>query len=198
MPELRILGLQRLHLQPVHLTIKAGECVVIRGASGSGKSILLRAIADLDPHQGQIWLDQIEHTSIPAPDWRRQVAYLPTESAWWAEQVGEHFLQPNPEQLSQLGLDPDCLNWEVNRLSSGERQRLALARLLDRQPAALLLDEPTANLDSHSQQQIEQLIANYQREQQAPVLWVSHNTAQQERVAHRGFQLHQGQLEQWI
>ena len=71
------------------------------------------------------------------------------------------------------------------RLSSGERQRLALLRLLSRNPKALLLDEPTANLDDVNQQRVEALVEAYRQAHGAPVLWISHDVAQQRRVATR-------------
>lgn len=55
-PLLALKGLQRLHVGPVSLSLAAGECVSLMGASGAGKSVLLRAVADLDPHGGDAWL----------------------------------------------------------------------------------------------------------------------------------------------
>ncbi|MER2552608.1 MAG: ATP-binding cassette domain-containing protein, partial [Thauera sp.] len=57
MSALSLRQLRTRHVGPLDVDIAAGECVCIRGASGSGKSLLLRAIADLDPHQGEAWLD---------------------------------------------------------------------------------------------------------------------------------------------
>jgi ABC-type multidrug transport system ATPase subunit len=91
-----------------------------------------------------------------APDWRRRVGLLPAESGWWADRVGAHFITTNDARnpattptpiLARLGFEPDVLDWDVQRLSSGERQRLGLARLLLNRPEVLLLDEATANLD---------------------------------------------------
>ncbi len=173
-------------LEPLDLAIEAGELVFLSGPSGAGKSLLLRAIADLDPNHGEAWCDERPRSSLPAPEWRRRVALLPAESGWWAETVGEHFPAAqnsgSAALLSRIGFDPDVLGWEVRRLSTGERQRLALARLLARRPQVLLLDEATANLDPDNRARIEALIGDYRAEQAAAVLWVSHDAAQRERM----------------
>ncbi len=185
MGRLQLRGLTCVALDPVELAIDPGECVALSGPSGSGKTLLLRAIADLDPHAGEALLDDTSQTSLAGPDWRRRVGLLPAESAWWGEQVRDHFAGPPDGLLEALDLDSGCLDWSLHRLSSGERQRLALARLLSREPQALLLDEPTASLDAANAARVETLIAHYRSQRGVPVLWVSHDPAQRTRVAER-------------
>ena len=132
---------------PLSLDVDAGDCVCISGASGTGKSQLLRALADLDPHEGQLWLASRPCTEMPAHEWRAAVGLLPPESSWWLPAVHEHFRDGMPVPLERVGLTTAILDKPVTRLSSGERQRLALLRLLANRPRVLLLDEPTANLD---------------------------------------------------
>ena len=179
---------------PVSLDIGKGQCVGLSGRSGSGKTLFLRAIADLEPHVGTICLDGTEQALIPAPDWRRQVALLPSESQWWSDKVGDHFATPAASRLNRLGLDAGFLDWPVSRLSSGERQRLALLRLLENQPHLLLLDEPTANLDEENTTRVEELIRSYREETGAAVVWVSHQRTQLHRVASRFFTLESGNM----
>ena len=193
------LSLRGLHagtVGPIDLDLPAGECVALFGPSGTGKTLLLRAIADLDPQQGELRLDGVEHLAMSGPEWRRQVAYLPAESGWWADRVSDHFGAVEATALDRLGFQAATLDWAVARLSSGERQRLAILRLLANRPAVLLLDEPTANLDPQSAQRVEALIAEYLAESGAAVLWVSHDPAQRERVASRQLRLEHGRLEE--
>ena len=180
-------GLSLVVTAPLSLRVAPGECVTVSGPSGVGKTLLLRALADLDPHPGQVALDGADANAMPPAQWRRRVGLLLAESPWWHERVGEHF--PTAEgvdlQLQALGFGPEVLDWAITRLSSGERQRLALLRLLALRPRALMLDEPTANLDPENTALVEQLVQDYRVAGQVPVLWVSHDAAQRERVADR-------------
>lgn len=196
MPELRLERFATRHVGPLDLRISAGECVCLQGASGSGKSLLLRALADLDPHAGEAWLDGTACSVMPAPQWRRKVVLVAAESQWWHARVGAHF-PPGFERarLAALDLPGEALDWEVARCSTGERQRLALLRALALQPAALLLDEPTGNLDAGSSARVEALVADYRHDHAAAVLWVSHDARQAARVASRCLVLREGRLE---
>jgi len=171
----------------VSLEVAAGECVVISGPSGVGKSLLLRAIADLDEHQGKVSLDDTMYTDMPATEWRKQVGLLTADSAWWAEHVAEHMSKIPVAQLVALGFTKDVMKWSVDRLSTGEKQRLAILRVLANQPSILLLDEPTANLDPNSVEKVETLLLDYCRNKPAGLIWVSHDTAQAERIADRRY-----------
>ncbi len=194
MSKLEIRNITNRCVGPIDLTIEPGTCVCIHGPSGAGKTLLLRAIADLDPHGGEALLDGTPSESFSPPEWRKRVGLLPTESRWWERTVGEHYLNGENHWLSQLGLASDVLAWDVNRLSTGERQRLALGRLLENRPQVLLLDEPTASLDSENTERVEELLNNYRLENEAAVLWVTHEAAQASRVSARSFTLVNGQV----
>jgi ABC-type iron transport system FetAB ATPase subunit len=88
----------------------------------------------------------------------------------------------------------DVLGWDVARCSTGEKQRLAILRLLCNAPRALLLDEPTASLDQANISQVEALLCDYARDSAAPVLWVSHDARQQQRVAQRLMRIRDEQI----
>lgn len=194
MPELRLEQLACDRLNPVDLIVDAGQCVCISGASGSGKSTLLRAIADLDPHQGKVWFENQEQSTVPAPLWRSWVGMLAAESLWWFDDVRPHFVEIEQAWFEMLGFDQSVLSWQVSRLSSGERQRLALLRLLCHRPKALLLDEPSANLDADNSRRMEDLILHYRQQHDAPVLWISHDVEQVKRVAQRYYRIESGSL----
>lgn len=195
MSDLRLENLVFLDRGPYTFTFRGGECCGISGGSGSGKTLLLRVIADLDPHAGKIFLGNLECGRTFAPEWRRRVGMLPAESSWWYEHVGDHFSQPDHElelRLGQLGFRREVLGWDVRRLSTGEKQRLALLRMLANNPQALLLDEPTASLDAANTTRVENLLGEYCREMVVPMLWVSHNEEQLERVADRRLTMQSG------
>jgi len=186
---LLIENLRYQQIGPLSLCVKTGECVGVIGPSGVGKTLFLRAVADMDPHEGRAFLDDRASTDLTGPEWRRRVGYLPSESAWWFESVGEHLNGVAPEWLRDLGFEEDVLDWRVSRLSSGERQRLALIRLLANKPRALLLDEPTANLDADNIDKAESFLTAYRQRRHPPVIWVSHDADQLARVADRRFRL---------
>ena len=195
MKGLTVKSLRTQYVGPLDLAIAPGECVCLSGASGSGKSLTLRAIADLDPHEGELYLDDSLSTQMTAPEWRKQVGLLPAESQWWAETVSEHF-NNGKKYVEKLGFGRDVFGWAVSRLSTGEKQRLALARLLGNRPAVLLLDEPTASLDRPNIGSVEMLIADYRERHQAAVLWVSHDPEQISRIASRHYRIENGRLEE--
>ena len=181
--------LSRSGLSGISFSLAASELVCLSGPSGSGKTLLLRALADLDVNEGRVSLETVGREQIEPMEWRRRVGYLPAESRWWAPLVGDHFPAEQQDLFSQLGFSEDVTTWDVERLSSGERQRLALARLLANQPAVLLLDEPTANLDPVNTKKVEQLVLSYLHTHAAACLWVTHDAGQMKRIADRALVL---------
>jgi len=196
-PLLSVRDLQTNLLKPAAFSLSAGECIVIRGPSGGGKTLLLRAIADLDPNEGEVRLDGRDRATMSGPEWRRLVGYLPAEPGWWADTVGEHFTDWTAALAvaRELGFPTDATDWPIARLSTGERLRLALVRTLMVGPKVLLLDEPTAALDPASARAVETLIAARVRAGLA-VLWVTHDVQQAERVAVRRLVVSGGQVQE--
>jgi ABC-type iron transport system FetAB ATPase subunit len=184
---LRVEHLQAGALPPLTFKVAAGECLAIEGPSGAGKTRLLRAIADLDPAQGQVFLSGAERLEMPAPQWRRLVRYCAAEPAWWSDTPRDAFAGATASRIDRLlhslGLESAVLDRTVASVSTGERQRLALARALLDEPQVLLLDEPTAALDPQSAALAEELI-RYQMLAGRCAILVSHDRGQIERLAH--------------
>ena len=183
---------------PFELTLGKGACAAITGPSGSGKSLFLRMIADLDPNEGEVWLNGRERTSMPAPAWRKQAIYVSAESGWWADAVIEHFVPSSRSAIetlsARLGVRADLLDAPVAQLSTGEKQRLALVRALLHDPPVLLLDEPTGPLDENSVIQVETLL----RERMAAgtaILLVTHDPRQAERLGVQRYRMTAGHME---
>jgi ABC-type iron transport system FetAB ATPase subunit len=178
---------------PVSFSAGPGERLGVTGPSGCGKTRLLRALADMDEWQGEILLEGQAPGAMRASQWRRQVAYLPAESQWWFDTVGAHFgTSPEAEALRVLGLDPEVLAWPVARLSSGEKQRLALLRTLANRPSVLLLDEPTAHLDAERERAFEAVVLGCCEKDRLTAVWVAHDPDQLRRVATRGYRMAAG------
>ena len=173
---------------PVSFALRAGERIGVSGPSGCGKTRLLRALADMDPWQGEVRLESQSPAAMPASAWRRRVAYLPAESQWWYDDVGAHFaVAPEAADVRALGLETEVLAWPVARLSSGEKQRLGLLRTLANRPTVLLLDEPTAHLDAERTRAFEALVLRRCEAEGMMAVWVAHDPEQLRRVAARGF-----------
>jgi len=185
---LRLLNLSFLGNGPYSITVIPGGCLGLTGKSGVGKTQLLRAVADVIPHDGECILDADVCSSVSPPIWRKMVAMLPAESFWWYDSVGAHFngglLQPEFKDLMErLGFSQDVMEWQVSRLSTGERQRLSLIRTLINRPRVLLLDEPTSALDKKMVAVVEEIIADIRFHRQISCIWVSHDRDQLFRVA---------------
>jgi len=191
---LTVSGLRGRGVRLESLRLARGECIAVQGPSGAGKSRLLRAIADLDPCDGEIRLNGRSWREQAAPVWRRLVGYVPAEAGWWSERVTDHFEDASSMQatIAELGLPGKCLDTPVPRLSTGERQRLALARALEREPRVLLLDEPTSALDPDSRNAVETLLRRC-LERGTAMLLVTHDDELAGRLTHRCLLVREGQ-----
>lgn len=180
------------HGGPFDLSIEQGECIAIVGRSGAGKSVLLRLLADLDPGTGHVHLRGRSCDSWTGPEWRRRVLYQAAEPAWWAIKVSDHI--PPQEHatatalMDRLALAPRLFDADVARLSTGERQRFALVRSLSRQPEVLLLDEPSASLDTESTALMEAVLHDAMGTGLS-ILMVTHSREQAARMSGRIFEM---------
>jgi putative ABC transport system ATP-binding protein len=180
-PRLHVRGLRSDLAGPFDLELAAGGCAVIGGPSGSGKSLFLRMIADLDPNDGEVRLDGVARSSLDAPTWRARLPYVAAESGWWRDLVAEHFAPAQQDAAralaARLGMVDGQFDGEVRRLSTGERQRLAIIRALVLDSPVLLLDEPTGPLDAEAIGRVEDLLRE-RLAAGAAILMVSHDPEQ--------------------
>ena len=192
-PLFSVAGLKRTGVAVPDFALAAGEALAVSGPSGSGKSLFLRALADLDPSDGTVALAGEDRNAMPAPGWRRRVTYVPAESGWWAERVREHFEDWDAAAPSagRLGIPAEAGDWPVARLSTGERQRLALLRALVQGPMVLLLDEPTSGLDVEATWAVEARLREFLSHGGA-LVFVTHDPAQARRLAKRSLRFEKG------
>jgi ABC-type iron transport system FetAB ATPase subunit len=197
-PVLRLEALRSALSGPFDLALSPGACIGITGPSGSGKSVFLRMVADLDPNEGEAFLGEAARSSLPAPAWRRKVVYVPAESGWWSERIADHFPKDELARAhalaARLRLPDGIIGEPVARLSTGERQRVALIRALALDPPVLLLDEPTSGLDAESVARVEALLRERMAEGLA-ILLVTHDPVQAARLAEHRYVMTSGRLE---
>ncbi|KWK17307.1 ABC transporter ATP-binding protein [Burkholderia stagnalis] len=187
-------------LAPTDFSLPAGARVAITGPSGSGKSVLLRALALLDPLDGGrvLWRGKpIRRSAIPR--YRRSVAYLRQRPAQTDGTVESQLRYPyslavyrdlrfdraRAEQLAaRAGRGADFLDKRASELSGGEAQIAALLRVLQLDPDVLLLDEPTSALDPDSTRAIEALVGAWfdAAPDARASMWISHDPAQAARI----------------
>lgn len=192
---LKVRGLRTTLLRPAHFELADGEVLIIRGPSGAGKTLLLRAIADLDPSDGEVEVDDLPRDHMSGPQWRRLVRYVAAEPGWWADCVGDHFRDPREAgvRARRLGLPDGCMSSLVSRLSTGEKQRLGFLRSAEDCPRVLLLDEPTSSLDPVSELAVEMMLREL-LDEGASAIVVTHRVEQSKRFRGRCMYMDGGKL----
>ena len=199
-------------LTEISMQITGGERIALSGPSGSGKTLLLRALALLDPlSAGNVCWNGSPVQGGCVPAYRAQVAYLQQQPVLqdesvesllrqpfvWKIHAHKHFSKERMEHwLALLGRQSSFLEKRSADLSGGEKQIVALLRIIQLDPHILLLDEPTAALDADSATAVETLVADWLAESlpQRATLWVSHNAEQAQRVADRQLLIQEGRL----
>lgn len=178
-------------LEEVSFTAGRGQITALLGANGAGKTTLLRAVLGLLPGSGRVTVDGAPREAPGSGGMRRQVGYMPQENALPASlSVLEVVLLGRLEDL-RLAVRPADREaaWEMLRrlqlehlaarpfrtLSGGQRRVVGIAQTLVREPAVLVLDEPTANLDLQNGMEVLELIRAYTRQKEAATLVTLHD-----------------------
>ena len=200
-------------LNGVTLHIEQGQSLVVIGASGTGKSVLLKHVVGLlRPDSGEVWFDGRRIDNLRERDLvevRKQFGFLFQMGALFdsltvEENVGfpvvEHTRKPTDEiariirqKLELVGL-PEVGKKMPGELSGGQRKRVALARAIALGPRVILYDEPTTGLDPIRSDVINELILKLKRELNVTSLVVTHDMNSAFKVGDRVVMLHEGRI----
>src|SRR5262245_7828658 len=183
-------------LRGVDFTVTQGEFVAVMGPSGCGKTTLLNLIGGIDePSRGSVWVDGVEISRLADDDLAdlrcRRLGYvfqfynlIPTLTARETVETPMRFLGTSKRErreragalLGRVGL-ADRADHKPSELSGGEQQRVAIARALANDPALVLLDEPTGDLDSATGKEILGLLQKLNKEEKVTLLVATHDAA---------------------
>ncbi len=177
----------------VSFTLKARDCIWIRGASGEGKTTLLRTIARLIvPARGRMLLEGVPWEEFPAAEWRCRVIYLHQKAVLFPGKVRTNLerafsfrsrtsdrldIERARTELLSFLLPDDILERDSLTLSVGEASRVALVRALMVNPEVLLLDEVTAALDTRSRDAVVSRLREWVASGTRGLVWVAHDDA---------------------
>ena len=180
-------------LNGVSFNVKKGEFIAIMGASGSGKTTMLRILGLLDkPTKGEYTINNLDVVNLPEEERNyyrlTQLGYVFQDYALINEMNAEenvHILSlmegkskreslaTSKEALSKVGLG-DKLDRVPDQLSGGEKQRVAVARAIAKKPMILFADEPCANLDTHTSEQVLKVLKTLNKEFGQTIVMVTH------------------------
>jgi len=178
----------------ISFTLKRGEFVAIVGPSGSGKSTLMNVLGTIDkPTQGEIYIDGVATSKMDGDklaEFRNQklgfifqaynlvnglTAEMNVQLPLMVNKMPQSERKERSDSLlTQLGL-ADRIRQKPNQLSGGQQQRVAIARALVNNPALVLADEPTGNLDTKSGEEVVKLFKRISRERKVTIIMVTHN-----------------------
>ncbi len=182
----------RLVLDDLALCVNQGITCIL-GPSGAGKSTLLRLLNRLaEPDEGAIYFEGQPIKNLGVLDLRRRAVYMPQiptpftgtvhSNVTFGTELAARSVNVS-EVLELVALDPSFAEREATQLSVGEQQRVTLARAIALRPDVLLLDEPTASLDEQTTSAVEGTLIDLAGKLSLPMVLVTHDQAQTERIA---------------
>ena len=190
-----VMGVETVHaLRGISLTIQAGEYISIMGPSGSGKSTFFNMIGGLDkPTQGEVYIDEVDIAQLDTFElaWLRcrKIGYIfqtfnliPVMTALenvtlpmvFAGLDADASREKGAALLGRVGLG-DRLNHKPAQMSGGQQQRVAIARALANDPAIILADEPTGNLDLKTGRDVIDLLRRLKEERGVTIVTATHD-----------------------
>jgi putative ABC transport system ATP-binding protein len=180
-------------LRGVNLKVEEGEFLAILGPSGSGKSTLLNMIGALDkPTEGKVFIGNVDISTLndnQLADLRRRIGFVfqffnliprltakqNVELSMAIAGLSREERRKRAEELLEIVGLKERMNHKPTELSGGEQQRVAIARALANNPAFLLMDEPTGNIDSKTANEIIGLVKRLNEEKNMTIIMVTHD-----------------------
>lgn len=194
-------------LHSVDLEVEEGEFISIVGSSGSGKSTLLKVIANIiSKTSGNLYFDSEAIEECKPSEYRKQVSYCFQSPVLFGKTVKDNLSFPYDirnmkfdsqkaiEYLEDVNLPADYLDKDINTLSGGEKQRIAVIRNMLFEPKVLLLDEITSGLDAENRDIIWNWLCNIKGNSKLTILMVSHNE-EDTQLGDRIVRIHEGKLD---
>lgn len=193
-------------IKGISFFINKGDCLSIIGSSGSGKSTFLKLLSDLIPiESGEILFKGKDYKSYSPLELRKDIRYLVQLPCLFGEKVIDNFKLPFEianetfdldrvkQMIKKVNLNYSILDKNINDLSGGEKQRIALGRGLLFKPEVLLLDEATSALDKENTEIIEKYIKELNDEGMT-IVWVTHNLEQSKRIFNKRITIDSGTI----
>lgn len=193
-------------LRDISIQMDAGDYVSIVGPSGSGKSTFLKLCCHLiSPTEGIILVNGTNIMQQNPIELRKKIGYCFQTPLLFGDTIEENLNYPylirNQKMdsdrinmlLARFNMGPDYLNQNIKNLSGGEKQRIALIRILLFKPEVLLLDEITSALDIDNTEIVEKAVQILNGEG-ITILWITHNPAQSRKYANKLLTIDNGQI----
>jgi iron complex transport system ATP-binding protein len=188
-------------LQETSLSLVSGEVTCLIGPNGSGKTSLLHALAGIGGASGKVTIDGIDPRLLPPAQRQRLFSYLPaSRDVHWPLAARDLIALGAPDEEARGGIPmllerfdlADLAGRRIDRISTGERSRVLIARSLVAQPKLLLLDEPAANLDPLWQLRLMDFLRSYASQARRTVLIAVHDLDLARHFADRLIMMHKG------